>query len=1443
MDDRWQWLPFDGHASVSSVSATLTSSDAHGVTVAAAFPGCMVRLVVAGDTLFCQLGGEGYGHPATIGLPDLPILRRDVEIPWGATVSVRVESVKFTDLTPAELGLERLYPLQPPTPKLQGAEVPFEIDSSFYASTALYPAYPVALGEVYVVRGHRVQPVEFWPVGYNPGTNTIRLYQEIKITIAWTGEDMDQTVLLADRYASPVFEQRLAHQILNYNQGRPPAHSANGTPVGYLIITADSYYSAMLPFADLKSSRGFDVTMTKLSQIPATTNSQIKNYIQNAYDTWPVPPSYVLLVGDTDTIPGWSSVSAGEVTDLYYGTMDGGNDWHPDIGRGRFPVRSATQATQMVDKYLVYANLTGDEPWVKRASFVATCDRWQVAEGTHNYAINSYTQPEGYTGSFPDPNQPGGDKLYCVTYGANLAAMQSSFNAGRAMIIYSGHGSTTGWEVGSYGQANVRALTNGNMYPFVASHACVSGDYAVAEVFGETWVLEPNKGALVFWGSSDSSYWDEDDVLERVMFDTLFAGTKASADVTTMTDAGLAGVEAAYPDSARYYWETYNILGDPAVRVFREPDLPTFTLDVAPTRHEVCVTGSSLATVTVGSVLNYTETVYLSTGLLPGGVSAVLEPSSAPAPFASQLELQVTAGTAAGIYPVVILAADLVDLELDATVHLHVADAYADAPLLTSPANGATNVDFKPTLEWLPSNQASRYDVEIATDPAFTHVVRAETLFGTVYSPADPLDSSTVFFWRVRAQNACGISQFSATRSFGTVALPGDCGPGTVPVLYFQQDFETGEGGWVHSGLGDTWQLSQARPYSGLHSFHAAGVSAASDQRLVSPNIALPAGAQALTLQYWNYQVIESSSGGCFDGGILEISTDDGVSWSQLDTELDTDPYDGLISTSYSNPLGGRNGWCGDPQDWLESIVDVDAYAGQTVRLRFRLGTDSSVGREGWYLDDVSVQSCVPAGPQAGISLRVTVGTDPAACAATDSITLPASGGDVTYCYQVTNTGDLSLALHDVQDSQLGPWLNDMALELEPGASAWVTRTTTVVETTVNQASWTAYNPGPTDIAQSTDQATVIVSLFPPSLVSPPDGTQTGQTSVVLIWAPSLSLGTRGYSVTVDGQTTDVGNVTQHIVSRLVDGIHTWTVAAYDRLHHPSENAPAWSFGVDATAPAVPALISPTKGWIGNDNHPLLVWSAVPDLDVAGYLLQWSGTPIDVGNVTLYDPGVLADGSYGWTVAAYDGLGNASSYAVPNTFTVDTTPPVPPTLTSPADGAQLNYNNPHLLWAISPSSDVSGYRLSWNGTEIELGPVNLYAPGILAEGTYTWTVSAVDRAGNESVVPPLRSFQVDITAPGVPTLVSPADHDVLPGYGVTLIWQSPADADVSGYRVKVNGGVVDVQANQQHALAALTPGVYQWSVAAYDETGNVGLYSGSWSFHVRCRLFLPALVR
>ncbi len=100
----------------------------------------------------------------------------------------------------------------------------------------------------------------------------------------------------------------------------------------------------------------------------------------------------------------------------------------------------------------------------------------------------------------------------------------------------------------------------------------------------------------------------------------------------------------------------------------------------------------------------------------------------------------------------------------------------------------------------------------------------------------------------------------------------------------------------------------------------------------------------------------------------------------------------------------------------------------------------------------------------ASIELVKTVGTDSAVCAATSNITVPA-GTEVYYCYTVTNTGDVTLNLHDLDDSELGNIFMGLNYALGPGESvntvaAGLTLPAVITVPTLNTATWTAYNDG-----------------------------------------------------------------------------------------------------------------------------------------------------------------------------------------------------------------------------------------------------------------------------------------------------------------------------------------------------------------------------------------------
>ena len=95
--------------------------------------------------------------------------------------------------------------------------------------------------------------------------------------------------------------------------------------------------------------------------------------------------------------------------------------------------------------------------------------------------------------------------------------------------------------------------------------------------------------------------------------------------------------------------------------------------------------------------------------------------------------------------------------------------------------------------------------------------------------------------------------------------------------------------------------------------------------------------------------------------------------------------------------------------------------------------------------------------PLPSIVLTKTVGTDPTVCAGTGMITIVNQyQANVYYCYQVLNTGDITLTVHDLVDSELGTLLAAFPYSLGPGASYFVTQSATLTETTANTATWTA---------------------------------------------------------------------------------------------------------------------------------------------------------------------------------------------------------------------------------------------------------------------------------------------------------------------------------------------------------------------------------------------------
>jgi choice-of-anchor B domain-containing protein len=145
------------------------------------------------------------------------------------------------------------------------------------------------------------------------------------------------------------------------------------------------------------------------------------------------------------------------------------------------------------------------------------------------------------------------------------------------------------------------------------------------------------------------------------------------------------------------------------------------------------------------------------------------------------------------------------------------------------------------------------------------------------------------------------------------------------------------------------WHLSTDRFHTGAKSFF----STSSSSLCVSLETALAlTAAQSSQVTFWTAWDIEDG----FDGGIFEVSTNGGTTWTRL---TPAGGYPDIVSESgnacAAMPPGTPAFSSENQLTWQQKTVSLAAYAGQNVRLAWRYGSDTGVNEEGWYVDDIAV--------------------------------------------------------------------------------------------------------------------------------------------------------------------------------------------------------------------------------------------------------------------------------------------------------------------------------------------------------------------------------------------------------------------------------------------------------------------------------------------------------
>ncbi|KPK73276.1 hypothetical protein AMJ87_02260 [candidate division WOR_3 bacterium SM23_60] len=325
----------------------------------------------------------------------------------------------------------------------------------------------------------------------------------------------------------------------------------------YLVVTHDNFYDAVMPLAEWKHKKGLRTKVVKLSQIGSDA-SQIKTYIENAYNTWQIPPEFVLLVGAPNYLP-FPSVS-GTVSDNYYTNMDG--DIYNEILSGRLTVHNEDETQTVVNKILLYERtpVIDESDWFTDACLIARIDNdahddsiyWSDIHHAKNYMIGA-----GYNDI----------DTFSQQYGNNASDVIQAVNDGRSFVLFRGQGVNNWW---TPFDVNPHLTQNGARLPIVLSITCTTIGTGSTPAVAEQWLLTgtpttPRGGAGYFATTTvviGQAYLRS--AVSKGFFNALFRDGKRTFGEAC--EGGRTNVYQMYGDGDEY--RGFTTLGDPEMNIW-----------------------------------------------------------------------------------------------------------------------------------------------------------------------------------------------------------------------------------------------------------------------------------------------------------------------------------------------------------------------------------------------------------------------------------------------------------------------------------------------------------------------------------------------------------------------------------------------------------------------------------------------------------------------------------------------------------------------------------------------------------------------------------------------------------------------------------------------------------------------------------------------------------
>ncbi|HMQ68687.1 MAG TPA: type IX secretion system sortase PorU [Ignavibacteria bacterium] len=394
------------------------------------------------------------------------------------------------------------------------------------------------------------------PVSYSNGT--VKFQSEIN-----SGDPKEFYAMGSANYFSPV---SISGRVPNQNLKGELAQGSS-----FFIISPKEFMSASNTLKAQREKPGQNYLKTTVIDIEEIYNEfsngmqdplAVRNFLKYAFNNFEERPVYVAFMGDgsydykniynlyNGAVKNW--ILPVEKNSLYSNDVDSycsddflveinesyeapGGSSVSDFATGRIPVNTLEEANNYIEKVISYENPANFDKWRQVATYIAD-DGWTTEQANGQEGSLHTDQCEDVSQNH-SPDYIKKQKIYIVNYPSEITPqgrrkpevnkdIVKSWNEGRLVINYTGHGSTDLWahEHIFERQVSIPQLTNKDKYPFITIASCdlARWDDPYNLSAAEQLVSIKDKGAIAISAAVRPVYSIPNAIYNNRLYDNLF---------------------------------------------------------------------------------------------------------------------------------------------------------------------------------------------------------------------------------------------------------------------------------------------------------------------------------------------------------------------------------------------------------------------------------------------------------------------------------------------------------------------------------------------------------------------------------------------------------------------------------------------------------------------------------------------------------------------------------------------------------------------------------------------------------------------------------------------------------------------------------------------------------------------------------------------------------